>query len=120
MSRDGAEQTVVAIVSDLLIEVRIQAAAQRHGLTVKTSPAEEAATLISTGTAALILADLAVAGDNIVEIREAARKTGARVVAYYPHVEAQLRKAAKEAGIEEILPRSRFLRELPAILAARR
>lgn len=37
------------------------------------------------------------------------------VLAYYSHVDTETRKAAEEAGIDLVVPRSRMSRELPAL-----
>ena len=117
-SADGDGRTVLAVVSDLLIEVRIEAAAQLQGVAVKAVSAEDAADHIGDSRHELVIADLAVVRD-LDGLATAAREAGVTVVAFYPHVDAELRKAAKRAGIEHVYPRSRFLRELPKILAAR-
>jgi hypothetical protein len=100
------------------MEVRIEATAQLQGVTVQTVSAEDAATHVGGSRYGLVIADLAVVHD-LVALTAAARGAGVTVVAYYPHVDAELRKAAKRAGIEHVYPRSRFLRDLPKILAER-
>jgi hypothetical protein len=117
-SADGAGRTILAIVSDLLIEVRIEAAAQRQGIAIKTAMAQDAVALITDSKFALVMADLAVVS-NLESLAAAAQAANVEVVAFYPHVDTDLRKAARDAGIDYVYPRSRFLRELPKILAAR-
>ena len=117
-SAEGAGRTVLAIVSDLLIEVRIEAAARLQGVVLQTVSAEEAATHIGDSQHGLVIADLAVVSD-LDALAAAARGAGVEIVAFYPHVDTELRKAATDAGIDYVYPRSRFLRELPKILAAR-
>lgn len=117
-SADGDGRTVLAVVSDLLMEVRIEATAQLQGVTVKTVSAEDAAAQVGESSHRLVIADLAVVTD-LDALAAAARGAGVTMVAYYPHVDADLRKAAKRAGIEHVYPRSRFLRDLPKILTER-
>jgi 3-keto-L-gulonate-6-phosphate decarboxylase len=117
-SAEGDGRTVLAVVSDLLMEVRIEATAQLQGVTVKTVSADEAATHAGDSRHRLVIADLAAVRD-LDALAAAARGAGVTVVAYYPHVDAELKKAAKRAGIEHVYPRSRFLRDLPQILAGR-
>ena len=100
------------------MEVRIEATAQLQGVTVKTVSAEDAAAHVGESSHRLVIADLAVVTD-LDALAAAARGAGVTMVAYYPHVDADLRKAAKRAGIEHVYPRSRFLRDLPKILAER-
>jgi len=117
-SADGDGRTVLAVVSDLLIEIRIEAAAQFQGVALETVSAEEAVAHIRESKHDLVIADLAVVPD-IDALAVAARVGGVEVVAFYPHVNTQLRDAAKGAGIEYLYPRSRFLRDIPKILAER-
>lgn len=117
-SDERVAPSVLAVVSDLLIEVRIEAAARSQGLAVQTAAAEDAVSLVAESGFELVIVDLAVVSD-LEPIVAAARPAGVEVVAFYPHVNTELRKAAKDAGIDYVYPRSRFLRELPKILAAR-
>ena len=116
---DGERNTILAVVSDLLIEVRIEAAAQLQGAGVQTASPRDADAMIRTVQPALVVADLAVAGLDLTALAAAARETGATVVGFYPHVDVNLRRAAQSAGIAHVYARSRFLRELPKILAER-
>ena len=100
------------------MEVRIEATAQIQGIIVHTVSADEAATHAGDSRHRLVIADLAAVRD-LDALATAARGSGVTVVAYYPHVDAELRKAAKRAGIEHVYPRSRFLRDLPTIIAGR-
>jgi DNA-binding NarL/FixJ family response regulator len=106
------------VVADLLIEVRIQAAAQLQGASVATASSAEAPALIRESRPALIIADLAVT-DDLDALVAASREASATLIAYYPHVDSELRRAAQNAGIEYVYPRSRFLRDLPKVLGAR-
>jgi hypothetical protein len=111
--------TILAVVSDLLIESRVEAAARLQGASVQTfAPEEAAAAVRNRDEYALLIADLAVVPD-IGTLARAARESGIPFVAYYPHVDTKLRKGAERAGVEFLYPRSRFLRELPRILATR-
>jgi hypothetical protein len=118
MSVEISRTAIVAVVPDLLIESRIEAAAQSQGLSVTTAPVNEASTTIADVKPLIVVVDLAAAADSMHILKDAAHKAGATVVCYYPHVDVGLREAAREAGIERVYPRSRFLRELPRILAA--
>jgi hypothetical protein len=100
------------------MEVRIEATAQLQGVTVKTVSAEEAATHAGDSRHRLVIADLAAVRD-LDALAVASRGAGLTLVAFYPHVDAELRTAAKRAGIEHVYARSRFLRDLPKILAER-
>jgi AmiR/NasT family two-component response regulator len=110
---------VLAIVPDLLIETRIEGAAKGLKATVETVSAQEAPNLIASTRPELVIIDLAAPGVEIEAVASAAREAQVSVAGFYPHVEVTLRRAAKGAGIEHVYARSRFLRDLPAILRER-
>jgi DNA-binding response OmpR family regulator len=110
---------ILAVVPDLLIEVQIEGAAKRLNAVVETVSAEEALELIASTRPELVIVDLATPKLEVESIVSNARKAQVPVVGFYPHVEDKLRRAAKGAGIEHVYARSRFLRELPAILQER-
>jgi CheY-like chemotaxis protein len=110
-------RVILALVPDLMLAVPIEETAKRLGARVETAGSKEAAAtrLRSRGIDAVVV-DLAIAGLDPAEIAVAAREAGASLIGFYPHVDAALRRKALHAGIEHIYARSRFLRELPAIL----
>lgn len=110
---------ILAVVSDLLIETRIEGAAKGLNAAVETASAQEAPELIASMGPELVIVDLATPGLEIEALAAAARQARVPVAGFYPHVDVALRRAAKGAGIEHVYPRSRFLRELPRILRAR-
>lgn len=110
---------ILAIVPDLLIEVQIEGAAKRLNAVVETVSVQEAPELIASTRPELVIVDLATPGLEVEAITSAALEAQVPVAGFYPHVEDKLRRAAKEAGIEHVYARSRFLRELPVILEER-
>lgn len=108
---------VVAVVTDLFFQSRISAAARASGRTVRfvspTGPPEEA------GTFQLALVDLDAAGDAIDAIRALRSRATSPVVAFGPHVDTERRKAARQAGADRVLAKSKFVTELPALMARR-
>ena len=66
----------------------------------------------------LMVVDLAARADRAdvqASIREAAAR-GTPVVAFGPHMDADARRMAKEAGASRVLANSNLARDLPAIL----
>jgi CheY-like chemotaxis protein len=110
---------ILAIVPDLLIETRIEAAARAVDATVETVTAQEATERMGSSSPALVIVDLGAPGLDLEAIASAARQWKVRLAGFYPHVDVALRRAAKGAGVDHVYPRSRFLRELPAILRER-
>jgi hypothetical protein len=98
---------IVAIAPDLLFGSRISETltAAGHAVTLSASASE----------AQLDAADLLIA-DLERENPEALVGLGIPVLGFYPHVEAQLRQSAEAAGVDLVVPRSRFSREMPQLV----
>jgi hypothetical protein len=100
---------VVAISSDLLLGSKVEGmlAAAGHEATLSPSLAEA-----PLDKAELIVADLDV------ENPEALVGVGVPVLGYYSHINVETRSAAEAAGIDQVVPRSRMVRELPKLVEA--
>ncbi len=116
---DASVPVAVAMVSDLIFGSRIIAEGKSAGMEVRTiaSPAALSA-IMAEEEVRLVLVDMTAGRQAACEaIASAARHAGApAIVAFYPHVDAELREAAAAAGAGIVLPRSRFVQELPDIL----
>ena len=99
---------VVAYVPDLMDRSRLTA---QSGLEVTFVTEPDALAAAAPG-AALVIVDLARPG----VLDAVAAGVGAPVVGFGSHVESELLTAARAAGCREVLPRSRFFRELPRLL----
>ena len=99
---------IVAIAPDLLLGTKIQETLSAAGHDVTLSP--------SVGEAALDEAELLVADLERCE-PEALVEAGVPVLGFYPHTDAELRKAAEAAGVDLVVPRSRLAREMPQLVA---
>jgi CheY-like chemotaxis protein len=102
---------VVAVVTDLFFQSRISAAARHTGREVRFLTADLDSTVF-----ALALVDLDATVDVLAAIRRLKAESSAPVVAFGPHVDTAGRKAAREAGADRVLAKSRFVTELPTIL----
>jgi hypothetical protein len=112
------EATGLLLSDDLIFNSRILGTARDLGLSMKgvRTPAELAERTRRDG-AACVIVDLANPGLSIAELMDDLREVGVRVVAYGPHVDAAALRAAREAGCDVVLPRSKFVEELPGKLA---
>jgi CheY-like chemotaxis protein len=106
---------VVAVVTDLFFQSRINAAARKAGRTVRFVSSPSALESVS---ARLVLVDLDASGDAMEAIRVLSGGAG-RVVAFGPHVDTEGRKAARAAGASRVLAKSKFVTELPRLMAPR-
>ena len=93
---------VCALVPDLMDRSRISAAIP------------EVAFMLD-GTADVVIVDLARGPQLVPEIR--AEMPGVRIVCYGPHVDDEAADAARAAGADVVMPRSRFFRDPAAAIA---
>jgi hypothetical protein len=100
---------VVAVTPDLLLGSKVEAmlSAAGHDVTLSWSLAEAHAE-----EADLLVADLDT------EDPPALVATGVPVLGYYSHLEVETRRAAEDAGVLVIVPRSRMVRELPKLVTS--
>jgi hypothetical protein len=103
---------VLAYVPDLLFGSNVVGALQAGGHSVRLAsqpgPVEE-------GTDVLVVDLTADAVSRIERVRGVDRG-GARILAFYSHVEADVRLAAEAAGFDLVVPRSRMAREGAALV----
>jgi hypothetical protein len=97
---------ILSISTDLMLGSRVEAQLTAAGHEVTTSPSIEEASWEGVD---LIVADLDV------ENPEALVGLGMPVLGYYSHVDVDTREAARAAGVDLAVPRSRMARELPAL-----
>jgi CheY-like chemotaxis protein len=108
---------VVALIPDLLFGSNVAGALGAAGLeTVLVSDDDALARELSA--AQLLIVDLTTDAEQRIEQVRRVRRPGIPVLAFYAHVEADVRERAQTAGFELVVPRSRMARE-GAQLAAR-
>ncbi len=118
---DKTGPTGLLLSDDLIFTSRVTAEARALGLTVTS--VRSVAALIDVARQQPphgVLIDLAFPGLDLVglvgELR-AACAPPPRLIAYGPHVEAAMLRAARGAGCDPVLPRSKFVEALPTELA---
>ena len=108
----------VVVTQDLFFGSKITGTADQLGLNVKLAGTVDGGIeQASQETVRLLLLDLAMPGLNVADViaslPEEHRPT---VVAFGAHVNTVRLDEAREAGCDEVLPRSRFTATLPEIL----
>lgn len=103
---------VVLLTDDLMfgskVEQMIRDAGARPVLAANPTAARDA-----RDTTDLLVVDLVTdAFDGIAEIGEA----GVKTLAYYAHTDDDVRQAALAAGCDQVVPRSRMMREGPRLI----
>jgi DNA-binding NarL/FixJ family response regulator len=108
----------LSLCDDLIFTSRITGTAKALGLVV--GAAREVTGLLRAARHApptCVLLDLQHPGLDLVALLAELRSIGPmRVVAYGSHVDAASLHAARVAGCDPVLPRSRFVEELPTAL----
>lgn len=112
----GDPQAVI-VTRDLFFGSQVTGTAAQLGLRVvqamSVSALEEQ---LATGSVRGVILDLVGSVTAQDVIAKLPVETRPRTVAFGPHVRTDLLQAARDAGFEEVLPRSRFSAELPTLL----
>jgi cytosine/adenosine deaminase-related metal-dependent hydrolase len=102
---------VVALIPDLLFGSNVQGALSAAGHEV-----ELVGRLEPGLNADVLVVDLTADPTERVEQVKRARPEGVPVLAFYSHVETDVRELAEAAGFELVVPRSRMAREGAALV----
>jgi hypothetical protein len=111
---------VVAFIPDLLFGSRVQADLLAGGHTVELIGDSGAVEGLLTGASVLVvdLTDDDYGGVSLVEsLSVRGSLSGVGTLAFYSHVDAEMRVRAEGAGFDVIVPRSRMAREGSALTA---
>lgn len=116
---DSIEPLGLLLCDDLMFTSRITGAGQALGLTIKPVRSQaDLESLASRQPPSCVLIDLANPGLDIAELIRMVRPEGKTpyLVAFGSHVDAAGLNAARQAGCDLVLPRSKFVQELPTAL----
>jgi CheY-like chemotaxis protein len=122
MTDQAGESAPIGLLlsDDMIFTSRITGTARALGLTVKAARSSDMLLAMARQhTPALVLLDLSNPGLQLPELLQALRTSSSpmpRMVAYGSHVDAAVLRAAREAGCDPVLPRSKFVEELPRAL----
>jgi len=108
---------VVALVEDIFFLTKIKETAKQAGVALETAGTSSAlAEAAQADATSLLIVDLNARGS--IEAIEMLRAAGNSlpVIAFFSHVQAELAERARVAGCEQVMPRSKFTRELAEIL----
>ncbi|MGB2711757.1 MAG: hypothetical protein WBC33_09590 [Conexibacter sp.] len=112
---------VVAFVPDLLFGSNVLGMLRAAGHEGELCGDEDAlARELSSRSPELLVVDLTHDGPARLELlgrlRAAGKLDGVRSIAFYSHVDVEVRTIAEEAGFELVVPRSRMAREGAAVI----
>ena len=107
--------TVLLVGGDLNAQARVDDAARRVDAELQRVAPGDLAAEIASKAPSLIVIDLDDVGTEVLATLPRDRGSSI-VVAYFSHVDTDLGERARRAGFEA-LPRGRFWRELPSLVA---
>ncbi len=109
-------------IQDMIFSTRILGVARQAGVPARCAGNLQAfAQALRDDRPALVLLDMSdqrcPALDMLRTLRESPGGKEIPAIAFFSHVEDEVRRAAVEAGCDEVMPRSQFVQELPALVA---
>ena len=108
---------VAVLIRDLIFETKIKSTGASLGVAaIIVRNAQELNALLEKQGVRLLIVDLNSGEAAAMEAIRLAKSHGVRVLAFASHVDADLAAKAGEAGADEVMPRSRFSLQLPALL----
>ena len=115
--------TVVAFVDDLFFQAKLLETARQVGVDLRAVSSADALSYAMDKAAgqqpALVLMDLNARADAVGALEMLrATENAAPVIGFFSHVQTELAERALAAGCREVMPRSKFTRDLAAILSA--
>lgn len=110
---------VVALMDDLFFQMKVAETAKHFGLELKVASNANAFLDLLEPAPNLVIVDLNARSQPIQAIeRLRAAHPGMRVIGFLSHVQTELAAQARAAGCDEVMPRSLFTQNLPALLKA--
>jgi len=105
------------VATDIMLRSRVLEAASVLGYDVTVAETAEAARdALRSDRPALLVLDLQADGLSWQEVVAAAKETGVPVLAYGQHTRPSILRAARRAGCDLAVPRSKLVAELPALM----
>jgi len=110
---------VVAYMDDLFFQMKLAETAKHLGLEVKVASNPDSLLQLLEPLPLLVIVDLNARSAPLHAVEKLrAAQPHLRVIGFLSHVQTDLAQKAEAAGLDEVMPRSRFSMYLPQILAA--
>jgi DNA-binding NarL/FixJ family response regulator len=109
---------VVALMDDIFFQMKVAETARHLGIEFKVATNTDALLSLLEPRPQLVIVDLNARSqpiEAIVKLRVASKDI--RVVAFLSHVQRELAEQARNAGCDEVMPRSSFTQNLAEILS---
>jgi len=115
-------QLIIAATSDLFIQSRLKELSDLLGQeTLFTIDPQKILSQAASHPECLIILDLATSEYDSPSLARTLKQNNhtIRILGYYPHVRTELEREAKGAGVDYVVPNSRFLTTVREILEGR-
>jgi CheY-like chemotaxis protein len=114
-------RNIIAVVDDMFFASKIRATAEALGVTIKFHRRlDSLVAAAGEQLPNLILVDLHNEKVNAIELARALKANDSTksipLLGFFSHVQTDLQRAAVEAGIDQVIPRSVFSRDVGKIL----
>jgi len=127
MAKQSQPPRFLAAVQDLFFVGKISAAAKRVGIPVEILPNESQILQAAKSSASVVLVDLNASGLRPLDLIRKLKENGTpssqdqpvQVLAFFSHVQEDLKREADKAGCDLVLPRSVFFQQLDDLLRQR-
>jgi CheY-like chemotaxis protein len=114
------DKTLVAVLNDLMFQVKIQEIAKRSGLRTLFVKSQAEALAQAREKPVLMILDLNYAASDplqlIEKLKADAETKSVPLIGYVSHVQTDIRQAARECGCDLVLARSAFVQNLGELL----
>ena len=109
---------VVAYMDDLFFQMKLAETAKHLGLEVKVASNADSLLQLLEPLPLLVIVDLNARSAPLEAVeRLRSAQPHLRVIGFLSHVQTDLAQQAQAAGLDEIMPRSKFSMNLPQILS---
>lgn len=116
--------TIIVAVSDMFFAAKIRATGDALNVPLRfIRTAEEVMRVATEENASLVILDLHQQQPDPFQLARELKSRDElrhlRLLGFFSHVQTELERRAREAGFEQVMPRSAFTRRLPEILQGR-
>ena len=116
-----SEKTICVIADDMFFSSKIESAAKHLDIVmIKVKNHEEFQDKIEGKIIDLVIIDLASKGidaeDLFTKLKSFPEHKGTFCIGYLPHVQRELASKFREKGVDLVIPRSKFSREMSTII----
>jgi DNA-binding response OmpR family regulator len=112
----SSAERIVLVATELILRSRVEERLRALGYEVSVADTAQGAREALRASPVLLVLDLQVDGIPWQQVVAAAEETCVPVLAYGQHTKPSILRAARAAGCDLAVPRSKLVAELPALL----